>query len=74
MFTIPHGIFYPNRNLHQISVETRIATNQVVELENSSQIFVIVNNHGTMNAIVNQEGTAVDTLSCVVDQGRLVKI
>ena len=74
MFTILHGIFYPNRNLHQTSVETRIATNQVMELENSLQIFVIANNHGTMNAIVNQEGTAVDTLLCVVNQGRFVKI
>ena len=36
--------------------------------------FVEANYHRIMNAIVNPEGIAVDTLSCVVNQGRLVKI
>ena len=59
---------------HQKFVDARIATNQVMELENFQTNFIEANYHRTMNAIVNQEGIAVDTLSCVVNQGRLVKI
>ena len=59
---------------HQKFVDARIATNQVMELENFQTNFVEANCHRTTTAIVNPEGIAVGTLSRVVKQGRIVKI
>ena len=74
MCAILHGTFYPSGTLHHTYVETRIATNQVIVLEDSLEIFALTKILATMNAIVNQEGTTPDILLCVVSHGRFIKI
>ena len=74
MCAILHGIVYPSGTLHHIYVETRIATKQVMVLEDSLKIFPLAKSRATINAIVNQGGTIADILSYVISHGRFVKI